>query len=103
MIRSIFASMAPRWRNVMTLALQSERARTSSERELERLLAEGRRFSAEFPVYLANHLPMVLVAMQRLGGSDQRLGQYFATYREVNRLQPTPPPVARIQRSFWTA
>jgi hypothetical protein len=46
----------------MPTALKFEARRgEESGRELERLLAEGRRFSAEFPVYLANHLPMILL------------------------------------------
>jgi hypothetical protein len=73
-----------------------------SEKELRRLLVECRAFSAEFPLFLANHLPMVLVAMHRLGGSDERLAEYFHSYREVNRLCPPPPPVAPIRREKWT-
>jgi hypothetical protein len=85
-------------------ALRSEtRDVAGSERELERLLVEGRRFSAEFPVYLANHLPMILVAMHRMGASDERLCEYFASYRDMNHLQPLPPPVAPIERAHWAA
>ena len=88
----------------MATALRTEsRAAIGDERELERLLAEGRRFSAEFPFYLANHLPMILVAMHRMGASDQRLGEYFVNYRDTNRLQPLPPSVAPIARTNWTA
>ena len=53
-----------------------------------RIVARTRDFSAEFPQLLANHLPMVLVALRRLGGSDQRLIQYFNTYRDANGLVP---------------
>ena len=88
----------------MALALRSERRDAAGgEAELERLLADGRRYSAEFPAFLANHLPMVLVAMHRLGGSDERLGEYFATYRDAHDLQPSPPPVAPVERANWTA
>ena len=81
----------------MALALRSERRDAAGgEAELERLLAEGRRFSAEFPDFLANHLPMVLVAMHRLGGSDKRLGEFFATYRDAHRLQRPEPAAAFI-------
>jgi hypothetical protein len=46
---------------------------------------------------------MVLVALHRLGASDERLGQYFAWYRDENRLQPLPPAVAPIERAHWSA
>ena len=69
---------------------------------LARIVARTRDFSAEFPQLLANHLPMVLVALRRLGGSDQRLIQYFNTYRDANGLVPPPPPVAPIVRERWT-
>ena len=87
----------------MTAAvLIDPRAQPQSERELRRLLAECRAFSAEFPFFLANHLPMVLVAMHRLGGSDERLAEYFSIYREINRLCAPPPSVAPIPRETWT-
>jgi hypothetical protein len=87
----------------MSVALRSDvQDRTRDETELERLLVEGRKFSVEFPIYLANHLPMVLVAMHRLGGSDERLIEYFAAYKEMNHLHPPPPPIAPIERETWT-
>ena len=87
----------------MALALRSNRSAPDDEAQLERLLAEGRRFSGEFPTFLANHLPMVLVAMHRLGGSDERLAEYFTRYRDAHRLAPPPPPVAPIARANWSA
>jgi hypothetical protein len=66
------------------------------------LLVEVRHFSAEFPVLLANHLPMMIVALDRLGASGDRLREYFDHYRTTNGLVPTPPPVAPIQRDRWT-
>ena len=76
-------------------------ASAPGEIELDRLLREGRRYSGEFPAFLANHLPMVIVAMHRLGGSDERLKEFFATYREMNHLPPPPPNVAPIARGSW--
>src|SRR5579863_5797314 len=88
----------------MTVALRSESRKVlRDETELERLLAEGRNYSGEFPVFLANHLPMILVAMHRLGGSDERLAEYFAYYRDANHLVPAPAPVAPIERANWTS
>ncbi|MCX5569525.1 questin oxidase family protein [Kaistia nematophila] len=69
---------------------------------VDELLVEVRLFSAEFPVLLANHLPMIIVALDRLGASSERLREYFETYRTTNGLVPTPPPVAPIQRDRWT-
>jgi hypothetical protein len=88
----------------MKAALRSDTADLKrDEAELERLLVECRSFSAEFPIFLANHLPMVLVAMHRLGGSDARLAEYFATYRDMNHLCAPPPTVALIAPETWTA
>lgn len=74
----------------------------ASEAELERWVAAARGFSCEFPLFLANHLPMVLVALQRMGASERRLGDYFALYRDTNHLAPMPAPVAPIVWEGWT-
>ena len=84
------------------VALRSSRPPPARDPELTRLIAKARGFSVEFPVLLANHLPMVLVALQRLGASDARLAQYFETYRTVNGLVPAPPSVRQIARGSWT-
>ena len=88
----------------MAITARAERrSAASDEAELDRLLADGREFSGEFPFFLANHLPMILVAMQRLGGSDQRLAEFFAVYRDKNRLAALPMPVRRIERGDWSS
>jgi hypothetical protein len=87
----------------MATALRSAPHSMQGEAELQRLLRDGRHFSAEFPLFLANHLPMVLVALHRLGASDERLREYFSWYRDANHLQPLPPQVARVERGDWTA
>src|ERR1700759_4372798 len=88
----------------MPQALRVDRADSArSEEELQRLLVECRAFSGEFPDFLANHLPMVLVAMHRLGGSDERVNALFATYRDANRLPAPPAHVAPIEREGWDA
>jgi hypothetical protein len=87
----------------MPRAVRAERAGPArDEAELRRLLGECRGFSGEFPDFLANHLPMALIAMHRLGGSDERLAAFFTTYRDAHRLPP-PPRVARIAREGWDA
>jgi len=69
---------------------------------LDDILADARHDSVEFPYLLANHAPMVLVALQRLGASDERLADYLAIYRRVKGLVPVPPRKAPIERERWT-
>ena len=57
--------------------------------------------AAEFPFCLANHLPMVLVALHRMGASDERLEAYCHIYREQNGLVPIPRPIGEITRDNW--
>jgi hypothetical protein len=66
------------------------------------LLVEARQHSAEFPDVLANHVPMVLGALERLGASPERLDHYFVGYRDAHGLVPVPPPVAAISRETWS-
>jgi Questin oxidase-like len=68
---------------------------------LETLLSRAREDSVEFPYLLANHVPMVLIALDRLGASPERLEQWYEQYREGNKLPPMPPPVAPIIRTAW--
>jgi hypothetical protein len=68
---------------------------------LERAVAWSRQWSAEFPVCLANHLPMVLVALNRIGASDERLEAYCEIYRRQNGLVPVPEPLGKITRDNW--
>lgn len=68
---------------------------------LDELLADARRDSVEFPHLLANHAPMILVAMRRLGSGDDRLAEWLAMYRRVKGLVPMPPRVAPIAREAW--
>jgi hypothetical protein len=56
---------------------------------LQQLLDDGARFDAEYGAGLSNHLPMALLALQRLGASQDRL-EAFAT-RCASRLEPAPP------------
>jgi hypothetical protein len=76
---------------------------TAAADALRALRREAAAFSAEFPVTLANHLPMILVALHRMGASPARLRRFFAAYRDGNGLVPLPQPVAPIDRGAWTA
>ena len=75
--------------------------RAATKDELARAVAWSRQWSAEFPYCLANHLPMVLVALQRMGASADRLEEYCQVYHAANHLAPVPEPVAPITRENW--
>ena len=74
-----------------------------TEGGLASLLHDARRDSAEFPAALANHAPMVLTMLDRLGACEGRLRQALRRYREAHRLVPVPPRVARLDRDNWTS
>ena len=68
-----------------------------------RLKAECRRDSVEFPPFLANHLPMVLVALDRLGASPERLAGFAQIYRTANALAAAPVAQSPLTVDVWTA
>ena len=70
---------------------------------LDALVAEARQRSAEFPDVLANHLPMILVALDRLGAGPEREAAFFETYEIDKGLVPVPAPVAAIDAGSWTS
>jgi hypothetical protein len=51
------------------------------------LIAESRRFSTTYGAGFFNHLPMALLALERLGGDDARLRQFATFYEKRLRLQ----------------
>jgi hypothetical protein len=57
----------------------------------ERLLAAGR-YDAEYGASLSNHLPMALVALARLGASDERLAAFAARYAQRLHAAPAAEP-----------
>ncbi len=81
----------------MTLATSVSRS------GLDALLPRARADSVEFPLFLANHVPMVLIALDRLGASSERMEAWYETYRETNRLPPIPEAVAPIDPHDWKA
>lgn len=68
---------------------------------LARCIGWSQQWSAEFPYMLANHLPMILVAMQRMGANDRRLEEFCEIYRVQNGLVPVPAPQGAITRENW--
>ncbi len=89
--------------------MRAASARATSHRDaatrqgLERAVAWSRQWSAEFPLCLANHLPMVLVALHRMGASDERLEAYCHIYHGQNGLVPAPEPIGTVTRDNWRA
>jgi hypothetical protein len=81
-------------------AISSDRD-PATRQGLDRAVAWSRQWSAEFPVCLANHLPMVLVALHCMGASDERLEAYCKIYHEQNGLVPVPEPMAIVTRDNW--
>lgn len=74
-----------------------------SRSTLDDTLARARRDSVEFPYLLANHAPMVLVALDRLGAKPARIEQWYETYRAAHGLPPVPPRVAPIDAADFEA
>lgn len=70
---------------------------------LDALMAEMPAWGSEFAsTHYANHAPMVLVALDRLGGSAARLWDFFEHYRDFKVLEPFGTRVAPLYRSNWT-
>jgi hypothetical protein len=57
------------------------------------LVADSRRFSTTYGAGFFNHLPMALLALERLGGDDARLRQFAAFYEKRLRLQTPGEPL----------
>jgi hypothetical protein len=72
-----------------------------SSARLRTLIAEIGQRSGEFPVLLANHLPMVLEAIGRLGASPERLEAFAAHYNAAHAVPQMPPPIAALTRDTW--
>ena len=79
----------------------SSHPNAATRQGLERAVAWSRQWSAEFPFCLANHLPMVLVALHRMGASDDRLEAYCRIYHKQNGLAPIPERIGEIRRDNW--
>ena len=72
---------------------------TLQEGTLAELLDDGAAYAAEYDDGLGNHRPMALLALHRLGATDQRLKAYAATYS--TRLEPAPAPQAWPSGDAW--
>jgi hypothetical protein len=79
----------------------SSHQNAATRQGLERAVAWSRQWSGEFPFCLANHLPMILVALHRMGASDERLETYCHIYHEQNGLVLVPEAIGKITTENW--
>jgi hypothetical protein len=66
---------------------------------LSELLGRQRSYHPEYSGGLANHLPMALVALTRMGAPAERLQVYARLYER--RLEPAPPEGQVVAGSGW--
>jgi hypothetical protein len=68
---------------------------------IDRIMPEMAAYGSEFAKTYANHAPMVLVALHRLGASPERLYEFFSVYHDVKQLLPFVSEVAKVDRTDW--
>ncbi|GGP17633.1 questin oxidase family protein [Silvimonas iriomotensis] len=66
---------------------------------LNQLLTRSAQYAPNFGAGLANHLPMALIALARLGADDTRLEAYFNEY--IKQLSPVAASPGVIDPAFW--
>jgi hypothetical protein len=72
-----------------------------ASRGLPDLLARARGYSVEFDPWMANHLPMGLFILARLGADERRLEAWLETYAAASHLRPLPSSRGRINAANW--
>ena len=86
------------WKTRMTLAAAVRRS------GLDALSARASNDSVEFPHFLANHAPMVLVALDKLGASPERTGGMVRNLSRQKWSDPLSPTLSRQStRATWEA
>jgi len=75
--------------------------RSAARRAADQLIEATRRNSAEYPVLMASHLPMLLEILFRLGASAQRLMDFAEFYSDANKVPLLAAGVAPFTRSDW--
>lgn len=71
----------------------------ASEQILKELLMRSQEFGCEYENGLSSHLPMALVALQRIGASGQQLTEFYSYYSQT--LEKPAPDDVRIDPSTW--
>ena len=80
---------------MMSIAIPSSEADT--------LLAEMPLWGSEFEHTFANHAPMVLAALQRIGGTPREMHRFFDHYRRSKKLLPAGSTQAPLNAQTWQA
>ncbi|NEI66405.1 questin oxidase family protein [Rhizobium leguminosarum] len=73
----------------------------STSDELRTLLADMPAWGSEFSRTFANHAPMVLVALDRIGGGSAQLRRFFHHYRDAKQLLPFAQPLKSLDSKNW--
>jgi hypothetical protein len=68
---------------------------------LDAAFARAREDSVEFPFMLANHAPMVLIALDRLGAPARAVEKWYETYHALHNLPPFTDFVGPIDQGTW--
>lgn len=66
---------------------------------LQERLAAAAKFGAEYGDQNSNHLPMALIALDRLGADDATMTRFAEQY--ATKLVPKAPPKTRLTRESW--
>jgi hypothetical protein len=68
---------------------------------LDAIMSEMPAYGSEFAKTYANHAPMVLVALERIGGTPERLHDFFEHYRDYKQLLSFGLETEQLDRSTW--
>ncbi|QXZ81189.1 MULTISPECIES: questin oxidase family protein [Rhizobium] len=68
---------------------------------LEAVMGDMPAWGSEFSRTFANHAPMVLVALDRIGGTPSQLRRFFNHYRDTKQLLPFALPLKPLNRDSW--
>ena len=70
---------------------------------LDALMAEMPAWGSEFTGTFSNHAPMVITALDRIGGDPERLRDFFVHYRDTKNLLPFGHPTEALDARTWQA
>lgn len=68
---------------------------------LDALMAQMPAWGSEFTGTFSNHAPMVITALDRIGGDPERLQDFFVHYRDTKKLLPFGEPTVALETSTW--